>query len=186
MSRYAYIRTSTKDQNSDLQRDAIAKVDGIKKVYADEGVSGTLASREEWDKLIDRLEEGDEVVVWKFDRIGRNTLNVLEAVRTITDKGATFHSLTEKIDTSGPMGQAMLTIMAAFVQLERDTIVERTRAGLEAAKAKGKIGGRPSVVDAKKLATIRKLIASGDHSRADIARMVGISPATLYRVIATL
>jgi len=186
MSRYAYIRTSTKDQNADLQRDAIAKLDGIKKVYADEGVSGTLASRPEWDKLIDRLEEGDEVIVWKFDRIGRNTMNVLEAVKAITDKGATFRSLTEKIDTSGPMGQAMLTIMAAFAQLERDQIVERTRAGLEAAKAKGKIGGRPSVVDAKKLATIKKLIASGDHSRADIARMVGISPATLYRVIQTL
>ncbi|HEY9309920.1 MAG TPA: recombinase family protein [Microbacterium sp.] len=186
MSRYAYIRTSTKDQNADLQRDAIAKIDGIKRVYADEGVSGTLASRPDWDRLIDRLEEGDEVIVWKFDRIGRNTMNVLEAVKTITDKGAAFRSLTEQIDTSGPMGQAMLTIMAAFAQLERDTIAERTRAGLLAAKAKGKIGGRPSVVDAKKLATIKKLVASGDHSRADIARMVGVSPATLYRVIATL
>lgn len=186
MTKFAYIRTSTKDQNSDLQRDAIAKVDGIKRVYEDKGVSGTLASRPEWDKLIDRLEEGDEVIVWKFDRIGRNTMNVLEAVKAITDKGATFHSLTEKIDTSGPMGQAMLTIMAAFAQLERDTIVERTRAGLEAAKAQGRVGGRPSKVDAKKLATIKKLLASGDHSRADIARMVGISPATLYRVIQTL
>ena len=81
--------------------------------------------------------------------------------------------------------RAMLTIMAAFAQLERDTIVERTRAGLDAAKAKGRVGGRPSVVDAKKLATIKKLVKSGDHSRADIARMVAISPATLYRVIAT-
>jgi DNA invertase Pin-like site-specific DNA recombinase len=84
------------------------------------------------------------------------------------------------------MGTAMITIMSAFAQLERDQIVERTRAGLEAAKAKGKLGGRPSVVDAKKLTTIKKLIASGDHSRADIARMIGISPATLYRVIQTL
>ncbi len=186
MTSYGYIRSSTKDQNADLQRDAMAKVEGLKRVYADEGVSGTLASRPEWDKLIDRLEEGDEVVIWKFDRVGRNTLNVLEAVKTITDKGATFRSLTEQIDTSGPMGTAMFTIMAAFAQLERDTIVERTRAGLEAAKAQGKVGGRPSVVDPKKLSTIKKLVKSGDHSRADIARMVGISPATLYRVIATL
>jgi DNA invertase Pin-like site-specific DNA recombinase len=161
-------------------------VPNVKRHYEDAGVSGTLASRPEWDQLIDRLEEGDEVVVWKFDRIGRNTLNVLEAVKTITDKGATFRSLTEQIDTSGPMGTAMITIMSAFAQLERDQIVERTRAGLEAAKAKGKLGGRPSVVDAKKLTTIKKLIASGDHSRADIARMIGISPATLYRVIQTL
>lgn len=186
MTKFAYVRTSTKDQNADLQRDAIAKVDGIKRVYADEGVSGTLASRPQWDALIDRLEEGDEVVVWKLDRMGRNTMNVLEAVKRITDKGASFNSLTEKIDTSGPMGQAMLTIMAAFAQLERDTIVERTRAGLDAAKAKGKVGGRPSAVTPKKLATIKSLLASGDHSRADIARMVEISPATLYRVIATL
>jgi DNA invertase Pin-like site-specific DNA recombinase len=186
MTKFAYVRTSTRDQNADLQRDAIAKVDGIKRVYADEGVSGTLASRPQWDALLDRLEPGDEVVVWKFDRIGRNTINVLEAVQRITDKGATFRSLTEKIDTSGPMGQAMLTVMAAFAQLERDTIVERTRAGLDAAKAKGKIGGRPSVVDAKKLATIKKLVKSGDHSRADIARMTGISQATLYRVLSTL
>lgn len=187
MTKFAYIRTSTKDQNTDLQRDAIATVDGIKRVYIDKGVSGTLASRPQWDALIDRLEEGDEVVIWKFDRIGRNTMNVLEAVQRITAKGATFRSLTENIDlNSGPMGQAMLTIMAAFAQLERDTIVQRTRAGLDAAKAQGRVGGRPSVVDPKKLATIKKLVNSGDHSRADIARMTGISQATLYRVLATL
>lgn len=74
---------------------------------ADEGVSGTLASRPEWDKLIDRLEEGDEVIVWKFDRIGRNTMNVLEVVKTIAGKGATFHSLAERIDTSGWSGSAL-------------------------------------------------------------------------------
>lgn len=185
MTSYGYVRTSTREQNADLQRKAMHEA-GITRILADEGVSGTLASRQQWDSLLSVIGEGDEVVVWKFDRIGRNTMNVLEAVKMITDKGATFRSLTEKIDTSGPMGQAMLTIMAAFAQLERDTIVERTRAGLDAAKAKGKVGGRPSVIDPKKLATIKKLVASGDHSRADIARMVGISPATLYRVIATL
>ena len=185
MTRYGYIRTSTKDQNADLQRAAMEAAN-VTKIFADEGVSGTLASRPKWDLLMELIQDGDEVVVWKFDRIGRNTLNVLEAVETITGKGASFESLTEKIDTSGPMGKAMLTIMAAFAQLERDTIVERTRAGLEAAKAKGKIGGRPPVVDDKKLKTIKSLVASGDHSRADIARMVGISPATLYRVLQTL
>jgi len=186
MAIYTYTRTSTRDQNPQLQRDALGKVADVKRHYEDAGVSGTLASRPEWDKLIDRLEEGDQVVVWKFDRIGRNTLHVLEAVKTITERGATFRSLTEQIDTSGPMGTALLTVMAAFAQLERDTIAERTRAGLDAAKAQGKVGGRPSVVDSKKLTQIKKLVASGDHSRSDIARMVGISPATLYRVLATL
>lgn len=182
MTSYGYIRTSRSEQNADLQRIAMAEA-GITNILVDEGVSGTLASREKWDILLELIGEGDEVVCWKFDRIGRNTMNVLQAVETITSKGATFRSLTEKIDTSGPMGTAMVTIMSAFAQLERDQIVERTRAGLTAAKAQGRVGGRPSVVDAKKLATITKLVRSEEHSRADIARMVGISPATLYRVL---
>jgi DNA invertase Pin-like site-specific DNA recombinase len=185
MTTYGYARTSTRDQNADLQRNALAAA-GITKVYADEGVSGTLASRPELDRLMDRLEEGDEVVVWKLDRIGRNTRNVLELIEQITVRGSSFRSLTEGISTTGPMGRAMLTIMSAFAELERDTIVERTRAGLDAARAKGKIGGRPSVVDPKKLERIKKLVASGDYSRAEIAEMVKISPATLYRVLSTL
>lgn len=174
-----------KDQNTALQLDALAK-ENLDHVFVDEGVSGTLAEREKWTLLLSMLKPGDEVVVWKFDRIGRNTRNVLEAVDTITAAGATFRSLTEKIDTSGPMGTAMVTIMAAFAQLERDTIAERTRWGLAAARAQGKVGGRPSVVDAKTLTKIKKLVASGDHSRADIAQMTGISQATLYRVLKTL
>lgn len=160
-------------------------MDGIKRVYADEGVSGTLASRLQWDALLDRLEEGDEVIVWKLDRVGRNTMNVLGAVKRITDAGASFYSITEKIDTSGPMGQATLTIMAAFAQLECDTSVERTRAGLDAAKVQGRVGVAPPR-STRKIATIKKLIASGDHSRADITRMVEVSPATLYRMTAKL
>lgn len=187
MTTFAYIRTSTSDQNADLQRDAMSAAGiSVKYFYADEGVSGTLASRPRLDALLDRLDEGDEVVVWKLDRLGRNTRNVLELIELIESKGATFRSLTEGISTSGPMGRAMLTIMSAFAQLERDTIVERTRAGLEAAKAQGRRGGRPSVVDEKKRAKIRSLLASGDHTRAEIADMVKISPATLYRVIDTL
>lgn len=187
MTAYGYVRTSTSDQLADLQHKALADA-GIpsNRVYADEGVSGTRASRPRLDALLDRLEAGDEVVAWKLDRMGRNTRNVLELVETITERGATFRSLTEGITTTGPMGRAMLTIMSAFAQLERDTIVERTRAGLDVARAKGKVGGRPSVVNEKKLTQIKKLTASGDHSRAEIAEMVGISQATLYRVLSTL
>jgi len=97
----------------------------------------------------------------------------------------TFKSLTEQIDLSaGPMGKAMLTILAAFAELERATMIERTRAGLDAAKAKGRIGGRPRAVDTKTIAKITKLAASGDHTRAEIADMMKISTATLYRVLA--
>jgi DNA invertase Pin-like site-specific DNA recombinase len=185
MTTYGYIRTSTSDQNADLQRDAMTAA-GINKVFADEGVSGTLALREQLTKLLDRLEPGDEIVTWKLDRLGRNTRNVLVLIDTIASKGASFRSLTEGISTTGPMGRAMLTIMSAFAELERDIIVERTKAGLQSARAKGRVGGRPSVVDAAKLAKIKKLTASGDYTRAEIADMVKVSPATLYRVIATL
>ncbi len=187
MTTYAYIRTSTKDQSAALQHDAMVAANIPQKyIYADEGVSGTLASRPRLDALLDRLDDGDEVVVWKLDRLGRNTRNVLELIDTIVAKGATFRSLTEGISTAGAMGKAMLTIMTAFSQLERDTIVERTKAGLDAAKAKGKVGGRPSKVDDKKLAQIKKLMASGDHTRAEIAEMVKLSPATLYRTIQSM
>lgn len=185
MATFGYVRTSTRDQNAQLQRDALAAA-GVAKVYADEGVSGTLAERDELTRLLDRLEAGDEVVAWKLDRMGRNTRNVLELIETITEKGATFRSLTEGITTSGAMGRAMLTIMAAFAQLERDTIVERTRAGLDSARAQGKVGGRPSVVTPKKLEQIKKLVASGAHTRAEIAEMVKVSSATLYRVLGNL
>jgi len=185
MATFGYVRTSTRDQNAQLQRDALAAA-GVTKVYADEGVSGTLAARPELDRLLDRLEAGDEVVAWKLDRMGRNTRNVLELIETITAKGASFRSLTEGITTSGAMGRAMLTIMAAFAQLERDTIVERTRAGLDSARAQGKVGGRPSVVTPKKFEQIKKLVASGAHTRAEIAEMVKVSSATLYRVLGSL
>lgn len=186
MAIIGYTRVSTKDQDTSLQDAAMAKAK-VDRVYTDHGVSGTLASRPELDKALDRLDRGDTFVVWKLDRLGRNTRNVLEVIETLIDRGVTFKSLTEQIDLSaGPMGKAMLTILAAFAELERATMAERTRAGLEAAKTKGKVGGRPSVVDPKKLARIKKLTASGDHTRADIADMVGISPATLYRVLQTL
>jgi DNA invertase Pin-like site-specific DNA recombinase len=184
---FAYIRTSTTEQNSALQRDAIAAA-GIaeKYVYSDEGVSGSLASRPRLDALLDRLDDGDEVVVWKLDRLGRNTRNVLEFIETIKGKGATFRSLTEGISTGGPMGEAMVTIMNAFAQLERDTLIERTRAGLESARSQGRVGGRPAKVDARTRERIRKLAVSGDYTRAEIAAMVRISRATLYRTLQSL
>lgn len=186
MTLYGYIRTSTRDQNADLQRVALASAGVLPKyLFADEGISGTIAARPNLDRLLDRLDVGDEVVVWKLDRLGRNTRNVLDLIESIRGKGATFRSLTEGIATTGPMGTAMVTFMAAFAQLERDTIVERTRAGLEAARARGRVGGRPTVVDAKVRERIRKLVKSGDYTRAEIAEMVKISPATLYRVLAT-
>jgi DNA invertase Pin-like site-specific DNA recombinase len=181
-----YTRVSTKGQDTALQDEAMANTKPkADRIYTDLGVSGSLASRPELDKALDRLERGDTFVVWKLDRLGRNTKNVLDVIEQLIDRGVTFKSLTEQIDLSaGPMGKAMLTILAAFAELERATMIERTRAGLDAAKAKGRIGGRPRAVDAKTIAKIKKLAESGDHTRAEIADMMKISTATLYRVLA--
>lgn len=177
-----YGRVSTSDQSLDLQLKAFADA-GITKVFSDHGVSGTLASRPELDKALAYVREGDVLVVWKLDRLGRSTKNVLEVIERLKTQGVGFRSLTEGLDTTGPMGQAMLTVLAAFNQLERDVIVERTRAGLAAAKAKGRVGGRPRVMDLKKTKTARTLYESGNHTVAEIAMMLGVGTATVYRYL---
>lgn len=183
MADIGYARVSTADQSLDLQLKAFADA-GITKVFADQGVSGTLASRPELDKALAYVRDGDVLVVWKLDRLGRSTKNVLEVIDRLKGEGVGFRSITEGLDTTGPMGQAMLTVLAAFNQLERDVIVERTRAGLAAAKAKGRVGGRPRVMDVKKTKTARTLYESGEHTVAEIAAMLGVGTATVYRYLA--
>lgn len=182
MADIGYARVSTADQSLDLQLKAFADA-GIAKVFSDHGVSGTLASRPELDKALAYVRDGDVLVVWKLDRLGRSTKNVLEVIERLKNQGVGFRSLTEGLDTTGPMGQAMLTVLAAFNQLERDVIVERTRAGLAAAKAKGRVGGRPKVMDLKKTNTARTLYESGNHTVAEIATMLGVGTATVYRYL---
>lgn len=177
-----YARVSTSDQSLDLQLKAFTDA-GITKVFSDHGVSGTLASRPELDKALAYVREGDVLVVWKLDRLGRSTKNVLEVIEQLKTHAVGFRSLTEGLDTTGPMGQAMLTVLAAFNQLERDVIIERTRAGLAAAKDQGRVGGRPRVMDLKKTKTARTLYESGDHTVAEIATMLGVGTATVYRYL---
>ena len=177
-----YARVSTADQSLALQDKAFADA-GITKVFRDHGVSGTLASRPELDKALEYVREGDVLVVWKLDRLGRSTKNVLETIDQLKAKGVGFRSITEGLDTTGPMGQAMLTVLAAFNQLERDVIIERTRAGLAAARAQGRVGGRPKVLDVKKTNTARTLYESGSHTVAEIADMLGVGTATVYRYL---
>lgn len=183
MAEVGYVRVSTADQSLDLQLQAMEKA-GISKVFKDHGVSGTLASRPALDEALAYVREGDVFTVWKLDRLGRSTKNVLEVIDRLNETGVGFRSLTEGLDTTGPMGKAMLTVLAAFNQLERDVIVERTKAGLDAARAKGRIGGRPRVMDDKKTNTARALYESGNHTVAEIAAMMGVGTATVYRYLA--
>ena len=182
MAIIGYARVSTTDQNPQLQLDALHEA-GATRIFTDHGVSGSMARRPELDACLDHLREGDVLTVWKLDRLGRNTQHVLAVVDELTSRGIGFRSLTEGLHTDGPMGKAMLTIMAAFAQLERDTMIERTRAGLAAAAANGRKGGRPRKVDDAAAAKARSLREKG-VTATDIARMLAVSRATVYRYLA--
>ncbi|MCX5044823.1 recombinase family protein [Aldersonia sp. NBC_00410] len=169
MSLIGYARVSTTDQNPQLQLDALAAA-GVDRVFTDHGVSGSKTSRPQLDAVLDYRRPRDTLVVWKLDRLGRNTQRV------------GFCSLTDGITTDGPMGRAMLTIMAAFAQPEREMMIERTRAGLTAAAANGRKVGRPRKVDATDAERARAWKAKG-LSAPEIARILGVSRATIYRYL---
>jgi DNA invertase Pin-like site-specific DNA recombinase len=174
-----YARVSTDDQNASLQVDALKKA-GCVKVFTDHA-SGSKASRPELDRMLDQLRPRDIVVVWRLDRLGRSLKNLIELVEDVADKGVGFRSLSESIDTTTANGRLFFSIMGALAEFERDLIQERTKAGLLSARARGRVGGRPTVMDAKKIDKARKLYDSRQHTVADIAEMLNVSVATIYR-----
>ena len=182
MAIIGYARVSTTEQNLDLQLNALHAA-GAERVFSDQGVSGSKTERPQLAAVLDHLRAGDTLAVWKLDRLGRNTRHVLEVIEELESRSVGFRSLTEAIDTTGPMGKAMLTIMAAFAQLERDTIIERTRAGLAAAAENNRHGGRPRKVDHATAAKVHELKAKGINA-TDIGKMLGVSRATVYRYLA--
>lgn len=181
MARIGYARVSTNDQDAQLQIEALEKA-GVDKIFTDHGVSGSKASRPQLDEMLDYLRDGDTVVIWKFDRLGRSTRNMLELIETIEAKGCNFESITEQIDTTGAMGKAMLTIMSAFAQLERDQIAERTKAGLAAAAKNNRLGGRPRKADDTAVQRAKQWKAEG-MSAKEIAEYLDVSRATVYRYL---
>lgn len=182
MGSIGYARVSTVEQNADLQHAALAAA-GCNRIFTDHGVSGTTACRPELGKLLDHLHKGDEVVVWKLDRLGRNTRNLLVLIDDLERRGVHFRSVTEGISTTGPMGRAMLTVMSAFAQLERDQLAERTKAGMSAAAEHGRKAGRREVsADHVKVRRARELKAQG-LAPADIGKIIGASRATVYRYL---
>lgn len=182
MGSIGYARVSTLEQNADLQHAALTTA-GCSRIFTDHGVSGTTASRPELDKLLEHLRKGDEVVVWKLDRLGRNTRNLLALIDDLEHRGVHFRSVTEGISTTGPMGRAMVTVMSAFAQLERDQLAERTRAGMASAAMQGRKAGRREVTtDHSKVKRARELKAQG-LAPADIGKIVGASRATIYRYL---
>ncbi len=173
-----YARVSTDDQNIDLQTLALKEA-GCKKIYVEQ-LSGLRADRPGLQNALDQLREGDTFVVWKLDRLGRSVKGIIDFFAKLEDCNANFKSITDHIDTSTPMGRFFFHVMASLAQMERELIVERTRAGLDAAKQRGRVGGRKRQMTPSKVESAKKLLANGIPPK-DVARNLGVSIPTLYR-----
>ncbi|CAA9547370.1 MAG: Phage DNA invertase [uncultured Thermomicrobiales bacterium] len=175
-----YARVSTGDQTLDLQLDALARA-GCGRVFT-ETASGAKADRPALAEALAYLWKGDALVVWRLDRLGRSLGHLIATVGELQERGIGFRSLTEQIDTATPGGKLVFHVFEALAEFERDLIRERTNAGLAAARARGRKGGRPrALADPKRLALARALHEGGETDVATICKTLGISRATLYR-----
>lgn len=179
--RIGYARVSTLDQNLDMQTDAL-HLAGCERIYT-EKMSGKNDNRPELQRCLEALRKGDTLVVYKLDRLGRSTFKLLELTSELEKAGIEFESIQDKIDTSSPIGKAMFRMLAVLAEMERDIIVERTQAGLKAARARGRVGGRPPKPK-KDIERALKLYDSKEFSVPEIVEMTGVSKPTLYRSIA--
>ncbi len=177
-----YARVSTQDQNSELQQDALTQA-GVdeRHIYMDT-VSGSSLDRPQLKKALEYLKKGDVLVVWKLDRLGRSLHELIRLMQGLSDKGIGFRSLTEMIDTTTPGGKMVFHVFGAMAQFERDLISERTKAGLEAAKQRGRKGGRPVSLSPEQKDLALSMI-SQDKPIALIARTLKVSRQTIYRAI---
>ena len=178
-----YARVSTQEQNLDLQLKAL-KDAGCDKVFRDKGISGTQNNRPQLKRALKHLKSGDVLVVWKLDRLGRSLRHLIETASGLKDRGVGFASVSESIDTTTPGGKLFFHMMGALAEFERDLIVERTKAGIEAARKRGQHLGRPKKLNATQLGHAKKLINEGT-SRNEVARIFDINPSTLYRNLQT-
>jgi DNA invertase Pin-like site-specific DNA recombinase len=170
------------DQNNVLQTKAL-KAAGCRRLF-EETASGGRWDRPELHRMLDHLREGDTIVVWKLDRLSRSLKDVLHIMERIGSAGAGFRSITENIDTTTPAGRMMMQMVGAFAEFERAMIRERTSAGLAAARAEGRIGGRRRKLDATKQREIAESVITGRKSGADMARLYNISQPTVSRIVA--
>jgi DNA invertase Pin-like site-specific DNA recombinase len=176
-----YARVSTPSQNLALQTDALMLA-SCELIFEDK-MSGSRHQRPGLDKALEMCRKGDCLIVWKLDRLGRSTRNLIETVQTLQDRGVQFRSLSDGLDTSTPQGRLFLNISACFAQMEVDLLVERTKAGQAAARAAGKPIGRKPVMTESKQKAAGRLLAGGIPVK-DIAKDLGVSVPSLYRWMA--
>ncbi|CAH0283349.1 MULTISPECIES: recombinase family protein [unclassified Arthrobacter] len=176
--RIGYARVSTRDQNLDLQLAAL-KGAGCDRIFEDT-MSGTKAGRPGLAKALEALREGDTLIVWKLDRLGRSVKGLLDFAGGLNERGIGFVSLTDSIDTTTASGRFFFNVMASLAQMERELMVERTQAGLQAAREQGRVGGRKRVMTEAKIRSARKLLSQGTPPK-EVAASLGVSVPTLYR-----
>lgn len=173
-----YVRVSTNDQNTALQRNAL-ECAGCELIFEDK-MSGKTSDRPGLKKVLRTLSEGDTLVVWKLDRLGRSMRHLVTLIEDLRGRGINFRSLTDSIDTSTPMGRFFFHVMGALAEMERELIVERTRAGLAAARQQGRIGGRRPKLTEEQWAQAGRLLEAGE-SRQRVALIFDVGMSTLYR-----
>lgn len=175
-----YARVSTADQNLGLQTSALKQA-GCHRIYRDQGVSGGQRHRPGFDKVMDALRQGDTLVIWRLDRMSRSLKDLIEINLLLSERGAYFESLTEKIDTSTPMGEFVFHILGAVAQLEREIIRERTLAGLEAAAAGGKYPGRPRALTEEQILRAYESMSLDGASFDEVAVNLDVCAETVRR-----
>jgi len=182
LMKVGYVRVSKQEQHEALQIDALKEV-GCEKWFVDK-MTGSKAERKGLDEALAYVRPGDTFVVWKLDRAGRSLTHLNELLKGLQERGIEFISLTEQIDTTTPGGKLIFHLMGALAEFERDLIRERTNAGLAAARARGRVGGRPRKLKTNgKVALAQRMFADQSHSIPEICAALGISRATLYRYV---
>src|SRR5438067_1604270 len=182
LMKIGYVRVSKQEQNEELQIDALKEA-GCEKWFLDK-MTGSKAERKGLNEALAYLRLGDTFVVWKLDRAGRSLTHLIELLKGLQGRGIEFMSLTEQIDTTTLGGKLIFHLMGALAEFERDLIRERTNAGLAAARARGRVGGRPRKLKTNgKVTLARQMFADQSHSIPEICAALGISRATLYRYV---
>lgn len=177
-----YARVSTDDQKLNLQQDALQKA-GCEKIFEDH-LSGAKANRPGLNAALEIARYGDTLVVWRLDRLGRSLKDLLQLTEILKERSIGLHSLQESINTTTSSGQLVFHLFGALAEFERNLVRERTQAGLTAARARGRTGGRPKALDPNKRQLVVKLYNDHQHSIDEICHMMGISKPTLYKYIA--
>jgi DNA invertase Pin-like site-specific DNA recombinase len=178
-----YARISTSDQTLNLQKDALEKI-GCSQIFTDT-ISGATTERQGLDAALSYVREGDTLVVWRLDRLGRSLKHLIETITKLNNRKIGFKSIRENIDTTTSGGKLVFHIFGALAEFERDIIKERTKAGLQAARTRGRLGGRPKALNAKKASIAQALYKDKNNAIADICKTLNISRATLYRYTRT-